>query len=309
MLVIWKNREKVKNLADTFFFLTCVGAYLMFDEIEILVVERFLIIGAFLLPVSLWIFSRSIFDGDKIPVRQRAFSIAVSLLPYLCLFLPNTESKGVIIAVLSPSLTAFFIVMTLVELQKRKNTSRKPVKLKRTIIYLIVAIILFSVISDIIYSGEAWLITVVIERLFILSLTIFFIFTNFAIKHEVLSKKKRLGAQDPILVDKIQAKMAQEKLYQLEKLTIGQLAKQLNEQEYKVRRAINQDLGFNNFLDFVNSFRIQEAAAMLGDQSNVDLTILQIAYQTGFNSIAPFNRAFKLYTGMTPTNYRKSRSY
>ncbi|MEM9673507.1 MAG: helix-turn-helix domain-containing protein, partial [Bacteroidota bacterium] len=125
----------------------------------------------------------------------------------------------------------------------------------------------------------------------------------------VLSKKKRLGAQDPILVDKIQAKMAQEKLYQLEKLTIGQLAKQLNEQEYKVRRAINQDLGFNNFLDFVNSFRIQEAAAMLGDQSNVDLTILQIAYQTGFNSIAPFNRAFKLYTGMTPTNYRKSRSY
>ncbi|MEM9830343.1 MAG: AraC family transcriptional regulator [Bacteroidota bacterium] len=309
VLFVWKNRKKVNNPASAFFFLICIGAYLMFDEIENIFVERFLVIGAFLVPVSLWIFSRSIFDGKKIPARKRAISIAVSLVPYLSLYFPRTGNNWIIISVLSASITVFFIVMTLAEIPKRKTINQEQDKLKKIIVCLVAFIILFNVISDILFSGKAWLITVVIERLLTLSLTNFVIFTNFAINYEVLSKKKTLSAKDPVLVDKLQTKMIHEKLYLAEKLTIGQLAEQIDEQEYKVRRAINQELGFKNFLDFVNSFRIKEAAAMLEDASKANLSILQIAYQTGFNSIAPFNRAFKLYTGMTPTTYRKSRSH
>ncbi|MEM6644090.1 MAG: helix-turn-helix domain-containing protein [Bacteroidota bacterium] len=60
---------------------------------------------------------------------------------------------------------------------------------------------------------------------------------------------------------------------------------------------------------FINTYRIKEAAGMLEDASKSDVSVLEIAYQTGFNSIAPFNRAFKATTGMTPTEFRRSKSF
>jgi AraC-like DNA-binding protein len=43
----------------------------------------------------------------------------------------------------------------------------------------------------------------------------------------------------------------------------------------------------------------------LADPGQADVAILTIALDTGFQSIGPFNRAFKAQTGMTPTAYRK----
>ena len=37
------------------------------------------------------------------------------------------------------------------------------------------------------------------------------------------------------------------------------------------------------------------------------IAILTIALDTGFQSIGPFNRAFKAHTGMTPTEFRRTR--
>lgn len=102
--------------------------------------------------------------------------------------------------------------------------------------------------------------------------------------------------------------MVEEQLYRQEKLTIGQLAKSIQEQEYKLRQAINQELGYRNFLDFANSYRIKEAIELLKDHRQSKLTVLEVAYQTGFNSIGPFNRAFKRTTGLTPTEFRKRHS-
>lgn len=44
---------------------------------------------------------------------------------------------------------------------------------------------------------------------------------------------------------------------------------------------------------------------MLANPENRKLTILEILYEVGFNSKSVFNTAFKKYTGMTPTDYRK----
>ncbi len=99
--------------------------------------------------------------------------------------------------------------------------------------------------------------------------------------------------------------MLERELYRNERLTIGQLAESLGEHEYKTRRVINQEMGYRNFIDFINSYRIREATTLLRDRTKSNLTILEIAYKTGFNSIGPFNRAFKQATGFTPTDYRK----
>ena len=99
--------------------------------------------------------------------------------------------------------------------------------------------------------------------------------------------------------------MLDNKFFTNESLTIKKLAEELDEKEYILRKIINQQLNYNNFSDFLNSYRIAEAKNRLKDVNQKKKTILEIAYEVGFNSIGPFNRAFKLNTGLTPTEFRK----
>lgn len=69
----------------------------------------------------------------------------------------------------------------------------------------------------------------------------------------------------------------------------------------QLRESINQHLGYRNFNDFLNHYRIDEAAQRLLRQ---DLPILSIALDAGYGSIGPFNRAFKQLKGFTPSEYR-----
>ena len=52
--------------------------------------------------------------------------------------------------------------------------------------------------------------------------------------------------------------------------------------------------------------RIREATEALGDASKADLPVLTIALEAGYQSINPFNRAFRELHGMTPTAYRQA---
>ena len=103
------------------------------------------------------------------------------------------------------------------------------------------------------------------------------------------------------------ALMQQEKIYRRERLTIGALARELGLPEYRVRRVINQQLGYRNFNTFVNTFRIDEACRVLSDPAHERLPILNLALDLGFGSLGPFNRAFRAQVGQTPTDYRRAR--
>jgi AraC-like DNA-binding protein len=90
-----------------------------------------------------------------------------------------------------------------------------------------------------------------------------------------------------------------------EGLTIGALAEAVGVPEHRLRRLINDHLGFRNFAAFVNVRRIEAAKALLADPAKARMTVAAIAYDLGFGSLGPFNRAFKEATGVTPTEYRR----
>jgi AraC-like DNA-binding protein len=109
------------------------------------------------------------------------------------------------------------------------------------------------------------------------------------------------------LADSLRHAMAVEHAYRSEDLSIATLAARLSVPEYRLRRLINQRLGHRNFNAFVNGFRLAEATAALADSSKRELPVLTIALTAGFQSIGPFNRAFKAATGLTPTEFRKEK--
>jgi AraC-like DNA-binding protein len=109
------------------------------------------------------------------------------------------------------------------------------------------------------------------------------------------------------LAESLQRAMAVDRAYRSEDLSIAGLAARLAVPEYRLRRLINQRLGHRNFNAFVNGFRLAEAMAALADPLKRELPVLTIALTAGFQSIGPFNRAFKTATGLTPTEFRRQK--
>ncbi|MGD9884065.1 MAG: helix-turn-helix domain-containing protein [Reyranella sp.] len=110
---------------------------------------------------------------------------------------------------------------------------------------------------------------------------------------------------DPAMLGELERLMSVERLYRREGLTIGDLAAKLGLPEHRLRRVINRGLGFRNFNEYLNSHRLADARQALADPTQRDVPILTIALDAGFQSLSPFNRAFKADTGMTPTEFRR----
>lgn len=89
-------------------------------------------------------------------------------------------------------------------------------------------------------------------------------------------------------------------------LTITRLADKAAMPEHRLRRLINQHMGFRNFSDFLNHHRVEAAKNRLADKGDLHTPVLTIAMELGYGSLGPFNRAFKERTGQTPTEFRRS---
>lgn len=110
---------------------------------------------------------------------------------------------------------------------------------------------------------------------------------------------------DVLWLDRLETAMQQDALWQREGLTIADVASIVGLPEHRLRRLINDRLGHRNFPSFVNQHRIVAARTMLADPGLASRTVASIAYELGFGSLGPFNRAFRDATGVTPTEYRR----
>ncbi|MGA9295541.1 MAG: helix-turn-helix domain-containing protein [Ignavibacteriaceae bacterium] len=98
--------------------------------------------------------------------------------------------------------------------------------------------------------------------------------------------------------------METEKPFLNNDLTLQKLSEMLSISQHHLSQIINEKLN-QNFFDLINSYRVEEAKILLIDKRGELLTILAIAEEVGFNSKSAFNIAFKKYTSMTPSQFKK----
>ena len=104
--------------------------------------------------------------------------------------------------------------------------------------------------------------------------------------------------------DKLLSFMKSEKPYLDSKLTIHQLAKQLDTNSKYLSKILNTEFE-KNFVSFINHYRIEAAKLFLLDEEYRLFTIEAIAEKSGFNSKSAFNTAFKKITQKTPSQFKK----
>ena len=99
--------------------------------------------------------------------------------------------------------------------------------------------------------------------------------------------------------------VAANRLYEDPELTLTTLAVKLTIHPHDLSRIMNMGLE-RNFSDFINEFRVRDIARKMEDPAFDRVTLLGIAYESGFNSKTTFNRVFKEMTGKTPVEYKNS---
>lgn len=98
--------------------------------------------------------------------------------------------------------------------------------------------------------------------------------------------------------------MEENKTYLRKKLSIRELAEELDVPSYQLSIALNDVKGLS-FQEYINQHRIEEAKLLIADGFLKNYTVETLAQQTGFNSSATFYRAFKNQSGISPIQYQQ----
>ncbi|MEM9302080.1 MAG: helix-turn-helix transcriptional regulator [Pseudomonadota bacterium] len=109
---------------------------------------------------------------------------------------------------------------------------------------------------------------------------------------------------DDGLADALHRAMVVEAAYLEPGLTVAGLAHRVAVPAHRLRAYINRKTGFRNFPAYVNHYRLEAAKTALRDPALARGGILAIALDSGFASLATFNRVFKASEGITPSEYR-----
>ena len=272
--------------------------------------------------VVFWLFARALFDDGFRLRRWHALPwaavVALSLVNCLLLVPAQTLDPrifAIAISVISLCFVALAVVQTIASWSTDLVEERRRLR-----VFVVVTTAIYAGFNAIVQIFVTWngsaSIVATANAVILAGVVVAIAYSLMRIDGETLfpaAEKTAVAAvaatetniADKKLLDALMRLMADERIYRHEGLTIGSLATKLSIPEYKLRRLINQELGYRNFNVFLNNHRIEEAKTALADPSQAEVPVITIAMDAGFQSLGPFNRAFKATTGVTPTEYRK----
>lgn len=112
---------------------------------------------------------------------------------------------------------------------------------------------------------------------------------------------RRVSEAAKALYAQLQRISIEEPFYLEPDLSVADLAQRVGVTPRALSEAINS-AGNKSFHVFVNELRVEHAKALLRSSS---ARVLDVAYESGFNSKTAFNEAFRKFAGTTPSTFRR----
>jgi len=109
---------------------------------------------------------------------------------------------------------------------------------------------------------------------------------------------------DPRAIEEIVEILNEKELFLIPDLSLKDFSEHVGLSARETSRLINKGLNMS-FIDFINRSRIERFKKLATSQSSEHLSLLGIAYESGFNSKSTFNRVFKKLEGKSPTEFLK----
>ena len=296
---------------------------------------------------SIFFYSKSLMSkGFKLKTEYLLFYIPVLLqfIFYLILFIYPTDIKvdfaqNYYFKIIYPLEQAFgivytilFLAMSLRKLAQYENWLNNHFSnkdfltlnwLKQLLIIYFIIWLVWIIVSALDFFIYEWTLDILFYYpvyMLISLLTIIVVATALRKKHSVIfeeesinlnvqEQKKEVNILDEDnleLVYKLRQLMETDKMYLEPNLKINDLAEKLEISTHKLSHLLNSGLK-KSFYDFINYYRVEHVKTMFLDEANQNLTILAMAFDSGFNSKSTFNEIFKKMTKMTPRDFIKSK--
>jgi len=269
-----------------------------------------------LLPfVSVWIFFSWIFHFRSTAVKLQILTSIVERIPF----------EEIIMTTLLFVLVAFYVGAAILILKGYRNNLKeiystldeKNLLWLNMVVFGFAAIWMFDIAGFVMYLSG-------IPHLLLSSMTmaLIFIFANFVVFTGLKQPEIFTGAEQKVkylhspltqaekeqYLKQLHSFMESERPYLNPSLTILNLSKKLSISSRYLSQVINESLGVN-FYDYVNQYRIEEAKRIMADTTQDYGNILDVLFDSGFNSKSAFNRVFKNLTGMTPSQCKQLHSH
>jgi AraC-like DNA-binding protein len=106
------------------------------------------------------------------------------------------------------------------------------------------------------------------------------------------------------LTERLRVPIEVERVHLEPDLTFAAFVRRMGAPERTVRQLINHRLGHDHFRAFLNACRVAEAKRLLADPARAGDKLIAIALDSGFASLASFNRAFQALEGRPPSAFR-----
>lgn len=280
-------------------------------------VQIILALGAGATPGLFWLFARAWFDDESRVSKAAIALVALSIANVFVLQLTFADKPPIFYAsaiIFRGGMLAFGVAGLWIAWRGRNDDLIESRRKLRPLIVTVVGgyVVLVGIAEMVVFNdfGPRWFMQSVGSS--IVFVTFACCAAMFGMRQSDLFGPSAAPAKTPpskIAADdqlgaKLLAFMESELPHRDETLSIAKLAAQLNEQEYRLRRTINGQMGHRNFSAFLNRYRLAEVKAALADPTQKDVPIITIALDAGFGSLGPFNRAFREAEGMTPSEFR-----
>lgn len=328
LLVVLTVRDLHRSQSALYLVLACISltavflgftpAYLQLPG-ELKIIIRFLDIPHL---IFIWLFALSLFQRD---FRMRPFHWAVGLVYCIPILLVRLAQFGVLqrfpfwwIVMVDLFSIALMIHLMAVALKGRADDLLEKRRASRIYFVIVIGFVaIASALSEIVFVGERRVFLETVKVLIICPAIIWTCYWLFSIKANALSfgadrktptAVSDLDMRDLALRERLEAEMQDNKAYLEQGISIAVIADRLGTTSHRLRTLINQSLGHENFSTFINGYRIHAIKAAFADPENAHVPILTIAMDFGFNSLSPFNRAFRASEGVTPSEYRRNLS-
>ncbi len=307
-------------------FLVSIAAYLVL-ELVVPISLNFgcfvLLVPTFALPYLFWLYAKVIFSDNVVLTYRYGLGLIgfvfMEFLFFLNFMNPNilSETNRIIVEMLSRAFSMLFVVLGLWEVARHKATDLVMPRIRyREFLILATAFTIgLTLLTELVFlRKDVPDFLIVLQRAGILVLIVYVLYRHIDFKNELyqtpsispLNLSNLTEAPDLVLIELIKNKMNTE-VWREEGLTIQKLAETLSVKEYRLRKTINMHLGYRNFNEFLNVYRIEEAKKLLTQKNKNELNIQELAFQLGYTSLSTFNKAFKENTNMTPTQWRKKQ--
>ncbi|MFC3095891.1 AraC family transcriptional regulator [Alteromonas sediminis] len=276
-------------------FATCNVFWLLtrslFRQGKALVTSHFILAGiiAFLIlslkSIALFV-HLSWIDGNTLLWLERALSELLQLL-----------SSGVLL------LSFWEIIRGYGPASKRVRFQKKVLAVTMVLAVLSTRIVVPALSSSPAFDVALYLITRSLAASAIILAILYVLWSQH--KHrETLGNTSKSDAEDAELLTAIESMMQDKKLFLQSELKLIDIALAIDQPEYKIRKVINEQMSFDNVNQYINHLRIKHAKDLLLSEQSQHWSILVVSMESGFSSLATFNRVFKQQVGCTPKQFK-----